>query len=102
MKIKALRNTAASGQELTAGEVYDVSEQDARILIQMGKAALYRAASHVTAAPATPEAPAAPAAEDPAANEGAPQEDDDGLPKDPDLGIDAPVEEKPTRKKKQR
>lgn len=38
MRIKALRNTAASGQSLEAGKVYEVSEEDARVLIRMGKA----------------------------------------------------------------
>lgn len=42
MKIKVLRNTVASGQDLEAGKVYEVSERDAKILIQMGKAEEYK------------------------------------------------------------
>lgn len=38
MQIKLLRNTAASGEDLLEGSVAEVSEQDARILIRMGKA----------------------------------------------------------------
>ena len=38
MKIKALKNTSASGQSLEVGKIYDVSDQDASILIRMGKA----------------------------------------------------------------
>tara|TARA_Y100001970_G_scaffold264516_1_gene351211 strand:+ start:3426 stop:3620 length:195 start_codon:yes stop_codon:yes gene_type:complete len=38
MKIKALKNTSASGQSLEVGNIYDVSDQDASILIRMGKA----------------------------------------------------------------
>ena len=38
MKIKALKNTSASGQSLEAGNIYDVSDKDAEILIRMGKA----------------------------------------------------------------
>jgi len=38
MKILVLRSTEASGQPLAAGEVAEVSEKDAQILIGMGKA----------------------------------------------------------------
>ena len=38
MKIKALKNTSASGQSLEVGKIYDVSDKDAEILIRMGKA----------------------------------------------------------------
>lgn len=38
MKIKALTGTNASGKSLEAGKVYEVSEKDAKILIQMKKA----------------------------------------------------------------
>jgi len=41
MKIKALRNTLASGQHLEAGEAYEVSDADAKILISMKKAEEY-------------------------------------------------------------
>jgi hypothetical protein len=39
MKIKVLRNTIAGGKQLLAGKTADVSEQDAKTLIAMGKAA---------------------------------------------------------------
>ena len=38
MKILAIRNTIASGQALEAGTVYEVSDEDAAILIRLGKA----------------------------------------------------------------
>ena len=38
MKIKALKNTSASGQSLEVGKNYDVSDKDAEILIRMKKA----------------------------------------------------------------
>lgn len=38
MKIKALRNTSASGQSLEAGQIYDVSEADGAFLIKIRKA----------------------------------------------------------------
>tara|TARA_Y100001938_G_C7751272_1_gene264024 strand:+ start:61 stop:288 length:228 start_codon:yes stop_codon:yes gene_type:complete len=38
MKIKALKNTSASGQSLEVGKIYDVSDKDAEILIRMKKA----------------------------------------------------------------
>jgi len=38
MKILATRNTIASGQALEAGAVYDVSSDDAAILVRLGKA----------------------------------------------------------------
>lgn len=38
MKIKALRNTSASGQSLEAGQIYDISEADGAFLIKIRKA----------------------------------------------------------------
>jgi len=38
MKVKILRNTVAGGKNLYAGESCDLSAQDARILIGLGKA----------------------------------------------------------------
>ena len=38
MKIKALKNTSASGQSLEVGNIYNVSDKDAEILIRMNKA----------------------------------------------------------------
>jgi hypothetical protein len=38
MKILVTRNTIASGQALDAGAVYDVSDDDAAILVRLGKA----------------------------------------------------------------
>ena len=38
MKIKALRDTFASGLELAVGDIVDVSEQDGNRLINSGKA----------------------------------------------------------------
>ena len=38
MKVKILRNTNASGQSVEKGKEYDISDDDARILIRMGKA----------------------------------------------------------------
>ena len=38
MKILVTRNTIASGQALEAGTVYDVSNDDAAILVRLGKA----------------------------------------------------------------
>lgn len=38
MKILVTRNTIASGQALEAGTVYDVSDDDAAILVRLGKA----------------------------------------------------------------
>ena len=51
MKVLATRNVCASGQGLEAGKTYDVSDEDARALILMGKA---------TEAPVIEEAPAWP------------------------------------------
>jgi hypothetical protein len=44
MKIKILSTTVASGTDLLAGSVAEVSEQDGQTLIIMGKAAAYEAA----------------------------------------------------------
>ncbi|MCE4070121.1 MULTISPECIES: hypothetical protein [Pseudomonas] len=38
MKIKALRNTQAGGEELLAGKTYTVTPQDGRYLVSIGKA----------------------------------------------------------------
>ena len=38
MKVLVNRGVIASGQALEAGQVYDVSESDAALLIRMGKA----------------------------------------------------------------
>lgn len=38
MRIKALRNTSASGQSLEAGQIYDISEADGAFLIKIRKA----------------------------------------------------------------
>ncbi|MBW2024376.1 MAG: hypothetical protein JRH08_00685 [Deltaproteobacteria bacterium] len=38
MRVKILRDTVASGKGLAAGRTYDLSEQDAKILLAMGKA----------------------------------------------------------------
>lgn len=40
MQILILRSTIASGLALEAGSVYDVSDDDAAILIRMGRASL--------------------------------------------------------------
>lgn len=38
MKVKILRDTVADGRDVYAGDVYDISDSDARLLIRMGKA----------------------------------------------------------------
>jgi hypothetical protein len=38
MKILLLRNTIASGQALEAGSICDVSDDDAAILVRLGRA----------------------------------------------------------------
>lgn len=38
MQVKILRTTIADGQIVRAGQVYDLSEADARLLQQLGKA----------------------------------------------------------------
>jgi hypothetical protein len=43
MKVKILKTTAASGTDLLAGSVAEVSEQDGQTLIRMGKAVAYEA-----------------------------------------------------------
>jgi hypothetical protein len=40
MQIFILRSTIASGQPLEAGNVYDVSDDDAQVLTRMGRATL--------------------------------------------------------------
>ncbi len=37
MKVLAIRNVIASGQALEAGKVYELTEQDAAVLMRMGK-----------------------------------------------------------------
>ena len=54
MKIKALKNTSASGQSLEVGKTYEVTETDATILIRMGKAI------EAVEAPACPPKPPTP------------------------------------------
>lgn len=50
MQVKILRTTIADGQVVRAGQVYDLSDADARLLLQIGKAQAVEAQ----------EAPAAP------------------------------------------
>lgn len=38
MQVKITRTTIADGQVVRAGQVYDLSEHDARLLLQLGKA----------------------------------------------------------------
>lgn len=38
MTVRILRSTVADGRDVFAGEVHDLSERDAAILIRMGKA----------------------------------------------------------------
>lgn len=38
MQVKITRTTIADGQVVRAGQVYDLSEKDARLLLQIGKA----------------------------------------------------------------
>lgn len=38
MKVLAIRNVIASGQALEAGKVYDLTAEDADVLMRMGKA----------------------------------------------------------------
>lgn len=38
MRILAIRNVIASGQPLEAGKVYDLTAEDADVLMRMGKA----------------------------------------------------------------
>lgn len=38
MQVKILRTTIADGQVVRAGQVYDLSDADARLLVQLGKA----------------------------------------------------------------
>tara|TARA_R100000278_G_scaffold119927_1_gene101823 strand:- start:1315 stop:1479 length:165 start_codon:yes stop_codon:yes gene_type:complete len=42
MKIKCLKNVCASGVSLESGHTYDVSENDATLLISMGRAEIYK------------------------------------------------------------
>jgi hypothetical protein len=50
MKVKILNTTAASGKDLLAGSVAEVSEQDGQTLIRMGKAEAYTAEAPAKAA----------------------------------------------------
>jgi hypothetical protein len=43
MKVKILNTTAASGTDLLAGSVAEVSDKDGQTLIRMGKAEAYTA-----------------------------------------------------------
>ncbi len=49
MNILILKNTVADGRMVAAGQVVDVSESDARVLIRMGKASLSPEAAPVPA-----------------------------------------------------
>jgi len=50
MKVKILNTTAASGKDLLAGSVAEVSDQDGQTLIRMGKAEAYTAPATATKA----------------------------------------------------
>ena len=50
MKVKILNSTAASGKDLLAGSVAEVSDQDGQTLIRMGKAEAYTAEEPAKAA----------------------------------------------------
>ncbi len=69
MKIKMLRNTSASGQSLAEGKILsvpaEISEQDARFLVRMGKAAIV-----------PPEEPKVPDPKEPAASKPEEKEED--------------------------
>tara|TARA_R100000935_G_scaffold38786_1_gene60195 strand:- start:6784 stop:6951 length:168 start_codon:yes stop_codon:yes gene_type:complete len=45
MQVKILKATAASGTDLLVGSIAEVSEQDGKTLIRMGKAMAYSAAA---------------------------------------------------------
>ena len=49
MKVKILNTTAASGKDLLAGSVAEVSDQDGQTLIRMGKAEAYTATEEAPA-----------------------------------------------------
>jgi len=51
MHIKLLSSTAASGKDLLAGSVAEVSDQDGLTLISMGKAEAYTAPAEPKKAP---------------------------------------------------
>lgn len=38
MRVKILRSTVADGKDVYAGKIYEISDRDAKLLIQMGKA----------------------------------------------------------------
>lgn len=49
MRVKILRTTVASGYRCEAGKEYDLSEDDATLLIRMGKAEAAKAKRRVKA-----------------------------------------------------
>ena len=51
MQVKILSSTAASGKDLLAGSVAEVSDQDGQTLIKMGKAEAYTAPAMTKKAP---------------------------------------------------
>lgn len=57
MRILVLRSTIASGQAFEAGSICDVSEEDAAILLRMGKATTDLPEPPKPARKATKEAP---------------------------------------------
>lgn len=56
MKVKALRAVAASGVHIAAGSIADVSDNDARLLIQLGAAEAVQAAAMDEPSEAKPKA----------------------------------------------
>ena len=60
MKVLATRDVLASGQALENGKTYDISEEDARILIRRGKAVEATAAACPPTKPKTATAPKKP------------------------------------------
>ncbi len=53
MKIKITRNTVAGGIPVNVGDVVEVPEQEAKFLVQIGKAEKFVEAKSVQAAPKT-------------------------------------------------
>ena len=89
MKIEILRNTIADGKPVKAGDTVEVSDNNAKTLIMLGKAKAAESApksqdKKKAEKEATPPAPTAPVAKK--------ESIEDALEKDPDLGD----EEKPS------
>lgn len=89
MKIEILRNTIADGKPVKAGDTVEVSDNNAKTLVMLGKAKAVESASKSqdkkkAEKEATPPAPTAPVAKK--------ESIEDALEKDPDLGD----EEKPS------